>query len=200
MSPKNRPIWLIGVAAMLGSLALCIPAAPPREFPSHTERKSNAQLEVLESSNSALPKAPPPAIHAHWTDRPPVLPARLANATPLSSEEVAWDNGAVQRRTVYRQVNGAHTLLLETSIQSSPLVTRYLYTADRLLVIERTEDLGSIISRLRLQGLMVSQPSPDSAHAHIHLQRPELIFASLESLKQLVGATASIQLNQMELK
>lgn len=199
MVAKNHLlIWLTSSAFLIGSIALCVPiitvdASSPRsttKIPSQ-RKETNA---LVPPNQMVTPISPPD----NWIAQPPVLPAQLINATPISSDEVAWNNGAVQRRTVYRQVDGAHTLLLETSIPSSPLVTRYIYTADRLLLIEKSEDFNDTISRLRLQGLLVSQPTPSSPHAYVHLPTPGALFANLESIKQLVGSSASVQLDQME--
>jgi hypothetical protein len=158
-------LWLISSALLFAGIALCLPTDPQPTAYSPTLSQGTRTQSI------PVPAQVVPYTPIHDIKYPLVLPAQLINALPLSSDEVVWDNGAIQRRTIYQQLDGSHSLLLETAVQSGALVTRYLYTADRLLLIEQAKNLAAVISHLQLQGFRVSHPSPDSPHAYVHLQK-----------------------------
>jgi len=202
VSKTKAPFYLAIVASamLLGAITLLAVAEPPKSAPQKAPESANQPIPLRQLDPSAA--QPPPLTSSptqgNWFTYPPFLPGHLEPSQILSSEEVFWNNGAAQRRSIYRQnTDGSHILLLETGVEGSKLITRYLYTADRIRLVESNKPLESLIPLIRQSGFHVSHPSPDSPHAYILLPQPAEIFSDIDHLKRLVGAQALVQLEEM---
>jgi len=196
-----------GLAIGIGSLFFISPSTIPQKKIPHVKqdghtKKAKATLPIQEDAASTDKAHAVPTqkkITPDWRKKLPHLPDHLGSSYILSCEEILWDNGLLQRRSVHKKIQDeSHILILEAAVGQSRLVTKFLYTADRLLLVEGSEPLSILSTKLRQHGYQVLETSPEASHAYVALSRPTDIFPNLHRIKQILGSTGQVQLEPLD--